>query len=569
MRLTNPYTLIMKIRLAILSLVIALASINTYPAFAQKNSDASVDRYSELAKNIEIFTSLFKELNSYYVDEIDPNVAIKDAIDAMLDNLDPYTEYIPSSEIDEYQFQTTGRYGGIGAVISEKKGQVIIRQPYEGSPSQEAGLLPGDAIIEIDGLSTKNKNSEDIRELLMGQPNTSLSLKIIRAISNDTLDFNFKRKEINIGNVPYYGMLDQGVAYIKLDQFTENAAKNVADALKQLKSDHEVKGILLDLRGNPGGLLNEAVDLCNVFLNKKTLVVETRGKIKDVNNEYKTNGKALDTETPLAILTDGGSASASEIVSGVIQDYDRGIIIGQNTYGKGLVQTMRSLPYRGKLKVTTYKYYIPSGRCIQAIDYAHKDYEGKGSVIPDSLRKVFYTHNKRPVMDGAGIEPDVKTEEEKYAPITLSLYMKDLYFNYANIYQHNHPRVDTNKVFELTEEEYNDFVSYLSDKDFDYTTKTEKLLKDLSNSAKKESYYDAISDALESLENNMKHDKNQDLIKHKDEIKWFLESELASRYQFQRGKIKVGLAHDKDVEGAVSLLLDNEKYNALLSTPQK
>ncbi|MCO5247798.1 MAG: S41 family peptidase [Chitinophagales bacterium] len=550
-------------------LITTVVLINTKTVFAQSQGDTSVDKYAEIAKNIEIFTSLFKELNSYYVDEIDPNIVIKDAIDGMLDNLDPYTEYIPSSEIDEYQFQTTGKYGGIGAVISEKNGKVMIRQPYEGSPSQKAGLLPGDVIFEIDGLNTKNKNSEEIRQLLMGQPNTSLSLRVIRAISNDTLSFTFDRKEINVGNVPYYGMLGNGVAYIKLDQFTEAAAKNVANALKQLKTQNDVKGIILDLRGNPGGLLNEAVDLCNIFLDKKTLVVETRGKVKDVNNEYRTQGKAVDTETPLAILTDGGSASASEIVSGVIQDYDRGVIIGQNTYGKGLVQTMRSLPYRGKLKVTTYKYYIPSGRCIQAIDYAHKDEDGHGSVVPDSLRKTFYTKNNRPVMDGAGIEPDVKTEETKYSPISLSLYMKDLYFNYANIYKYKHPNIDTNQVFTLTDKEYDDFIKYLSDKDFDYTTKTESILKDLKNSAKKESYYDAISDALKTLEENMKHDKNQDLIKHKDEVKTLLESELASRYQFQRGKIKVELAHDKDVKDAIQLLSDSKKYSEILSETQK
>lgn len=553
----------MKFVRAIAFLIFSTVSVLTFANVPGKTSD--VDRYAELAKNIEIFTSLYRELNSYYVDDVDPNIVMKHAIDGMLDRLDPYTEYIPSSEIDEYQFQTTGKYGGIGASISELDGKVIIRQPYEGSPSQKIGLLPGDQILEVDGLSTNNKGSEDIRQLLRGQPNTPIQLKVKRAITNEELTFNFNREEINIGNVPFYGFLQDKVGYIKLDQFTENAALNVENALKDLKTSGKLNGVVLDLRGNPGGLLHEAVAICNLFIDKGLDVVETRGKVQDVNNKYKTSNKALDTETPLIVLINGSSASASEIVAGVIQDYDRGVVIGQTTFGKGLVQITRPLPYKGRLKITSYKYYIPSGRCIQAIDYSNKNENGEGVVIPDSLRQVFYTKMGRPVKDGNGIDPDIMLDVEAYAPITYSLYTKDLFFDYANIYRNQHPQIDTTKVFELSEAEYQKFLDFIADKEYDYTTKTEKMLKDLIETAKTESYYEGISDALKTLEVNMKHDKNSDLLKHKTEIKSLLESEISSRYAYQKGRIKVELKYDTEIAKALEVLKDNAQYSKLLT----
>lgn len=523
------------------------------------------DRYAELAKNIEIFTSLYRELNSYYVDDLDPNIVMKSAIDGMLETLDPYTNYIPASDIDEYEFQTTGKYGGIGATIGEKNGNVFIRQPYENAPAQKAGLMSGDTIIEVDGKSAIGKKSEDIRQFLLGQPNTPVTIKIKRAISNDILTFKFNREEVNIGNVPYYGMLKDNVGYIRLDQFTEDATKNVANALKDLKANNTLKGIVLDLRNNPGGLLQEAIGICNIFIDKGMEVVETRGKVQDVNKKYLTMSKAIDTETPLVVLINEGSASASEIVSGVIQDYDRGLVIGQRTFGKGLVQIPRPLPYKARLKVTAYKYYIPSGRCIQAIDYSHRDEEGVAPIIPDSLRKVFYTKIGRPVKDGAGIEPDMKLEEEAYAPISISLFTKDLFFKYANIYKNKHPTLDSNKVFSLSEEEFNQFVQFLSDKEYDYTTKTESILNNLIETAKDESYYAGISEALDGLKTNIKHDKNQDVIKHKTQIKALLESEIASRYQYQKGKIKVDLKYDNEISKAVEILNNNTEYLKLLT----
>lgn len=550
---------------SIVLVFITLFQVETYANSNANLNKTNEDRYAELAKNIEIFTSLYRELNSYYVDDLDPNVVMKSAIDGMLENLDPYTNYIPAADIDEYDFQTTGKYGGIGATIGEEDGHVFVRQPYEGSPAQKAGLISGDIILEIDGKSAVNKKSEEIRQILLGQPNTPLTLKIKRAITNEIKTFKFNREEINIGNVPYYGMLKDNVGYIRLDQFTEDASLNVANALKDLKSKNTLKGIILDLRNNPGGLLQEAIGICNIFIDKGMEVVETRGKVQDVNKKYMTNSKAIDTETPLVILINDGSASASEIVSGVIQDYDRGLVIGQRTFGKGLVQIPRPLPYKARLKVTAYKYYIPSGRCIQAIDYSNRDEDGRAPVIADSLRKVFYTKVGRPVKDGAGIEPDLKLEDELFAPISISLFTKDLFFDYANIYKNAHPTLDSNKVFSLSDDDYNQFVKYISDKEYDYTTKTEDMLNSLIETAKNESYYAGISSALDTLKANMKHDKNQDVIKHKDQIKALLESEIASRYQYQKGKIKVELKYDKEVSKAIEILNNSGDYSKMLT----
>ncbi len=529
-----------------------------------KASDAD-SRYFEIAKNIEIFTTLYKELNSLYVDDIDPSKFMQSGIYEMLDKLDPYTNFITGADIDEYQLQTTGKYGGIGARINTINGKVIITDPYEEAPAQKAGIIAGDQILEIDGQVLNEKNSDEVSQLLRGQPGTKLVIKIKRAITDEEMTFNIKREEINISNVPYYGMVDGNIGYIKLDQFTDEAGKNVADALKVLKESNAVKGIILDLRGNPGGLLDEAINVCNVFIDKDVEITSTKGKVPEANAVYYTKSKAVDAAIPLAVLTDGGSASASEIVSGSMQDLDRGVIIGQRTFGKGLVQITRPIAYKSKLKLTISKYYIPSGRCIQAIDYSHRDSHGNAITIPDSLRHIFKTKAGRTVKDGAGIEPDIATKEELYAPITLALVTNSHMFNYATIYKNKHPNISDIKGFAMTDAEYNDFTAYLKDKAYDYSTETEELLKELKNAVKEDEYSQNVKTSIAELEDQINHDKDKDLIKYKPQIKKMLESEIASRYAFEKGRIEVTLKNDKEVMKAVEVLGAPAEYNKILS----
>jgi carboxyl-terminal processing protease len=527
---------------------------------------SSADRYFEISKNLEIFTSLFRELNTYYVDDIDPAKLMETGINSMLGTLDPFTNYITGAELDDYQLQTTGKYGGIGARISRIGDYVVITEPYENSPAHKAGLEAGDAILEIDGKSVKGLNSEEVTQFLRGQPGTTVKVKIRKDVSKEEKLITITRGDIQLENVPYYGMLPDGMGYIKLVAFSENAGKEVADALKKLKENNAgMKGVVLDLRGNGGGLLHEAINVSNVFVDKGIQVVSTKGKIKEANKNYETLNKGTDTQIPLVVLTDGGSASASEIVSGSLQDLDRGIVIGQRTYGKGLVQITRPIAYKAKLKVTTSKYYIPSGRCIQAIDYSNRDLDGTAHEIPDSLRKAFKTRGGRTVLDGAGIDPDIKLEPERMTNITMALYQHNLIFLYANIYKSKHPELRGGNKFSLTNEEYSDFLAFLKGKEYDYTTTSEEVLKELKETAKEEHYYDAIKSAMTELEKNMMHDKDNDLIKHKAQVSRALEMEIVSRYGFQKGRIENSLADDPEVLKAIEILNTPSKLKSILT----
>ncbi|MFN8283058.1 MAG: S41 family peptidase [Chitinophagales bacterium] len=523
------------------------------------------DRYFEIAKNMEVFTQLYKELNTYYVDDVDPNKLMTDGINKMLDGLDPFTNYITGADLDEYQLQTTGKYGGIGARISKIGDLVYITDPYEGFPAQKAGLEAGDAILEIDGKVATKYNSDEVSQLLKGEPGTKITLKVRKAISNQEKVISFNREEIKISNVPYYGMVNNSVGYIKLDMFADDAALEVQNGLKELKKNPNLKSVILDLRGNGGGLLNEAINICNTFVDKGTNIVNTKGKIAEANMNYTTTGKAIDTDIPLAILTDGGSASASEIVSGSMQDLDRGIIIGQNTYGKGLVQITKPVAYKSKLKVTVSKYYIPSGRCIQRIDYTHRGTDGVAKALADSLRQTFKTKNGRIVKDGAGIEPDIKTEDEKVAPITIALFTKNHIFDFANKYKYEHKDLRDGAKFSLTDEEYNAFVEFVKGKEYDYTTATENDLNELKKSTKEDELSDEVTKAITDLESKIKHDKSKDIIKYKAEIKRLLDQEIVSRYLFEKGRIANSLKDDKDVLKAVEVLSDAVKYKGTLS----
>lgn len=523
------------------------------------------DRYFEISKNIETFNMLFKELNRHYVDDVDPSELMDIGISAMLKSLDPYTVYLSGAELDNYRMATTGQYGGIGARIGTINDEIIVTDPYEDFPAYNAGLRAGDKIIEIDGKAIKGYNTEEISQILRGQPGTDVEVKVERTVANKTMDLTITRGDIKIKNVPYFGLINDKIGYIKLSNFSENAGKEVGDALTALKTDYNITGVVLDLRGNGGGLLHEAVNVTNVFIDKGEEVVSTKGKETDNDKTYRTLNKAIDTEIPLVVMTDGGSASASEIVSGAIQDLDRGVIVGQNTFGKGLVQITRPLPYKSKLKVTTSKYYIPSGRCIQAIDYGNRHLDEKASQIPDSLRRAFKTKSGREVLDGAGIDPDIVVPIERISNISISLINKNHIFNYATLYWHEHENLRDDTKFKLTDEEFEAFKDYLSDKDYDYTTSSEKKLNELKKVTEEESYHDAIETIFADLESKILADKKNDINKNKDEIKRILELEIVSRYAFQKGRIQNSLIDDPDVVDALKLFNDKENYRKILA----
>ena len=525
-----------------------------------------VDSYFEVSKNLDIFATLFRELNIYYVDETNPGDLMKKGIDDMLESLDPYTNYIPESEIEDYRYMTTGQYGGIGALIRQDGDYVIISEPYEGFPAQKADLRAGDKILKINDTDAKGKKTDDISKFLKGQPSSTIKLLVEREGEKNPIEKTINREEIKIKSVSYSNMISPAIGYIKLTGFTENAANEVKDALLELKKNPELKSIVLDLRGNPGGLLKEAVDIVNLFEEKGTDIVSTRGKVKDWDQTHKAMNSPIDLNIPIAILIDRGSASASEIVSGALQDLDRGVVIGQRSYGKGLVQQTRPLSYNAQLKVTVAKYYTPSGRCIQALDYSHRNDDGSVAKIPDSLISAFKTKNGRIVYDGGGVAPDIKTEAQKYSSILGSLASKNLIFNYATKYRIAHATIDSARDFRLTDAEYEDFVAFLNGKDYDYTTKTEKTLEELKDDAKDDKALDALKDDIEALKAKVTHNKKDDLVKYKPEIKQFLEEDIASRYYYQKGRLEATLKDDSDLKEAMSLLNDSGRYKTILTT---
>ena len=551
---------IKKLRLALVVLVLAAS---TFASFS------FVDNYFEISKNLDIFATLFREINIYYVDEIDPGKLMKTGIDAMLESLDPYTNYITESEIEDYRFMTTGQYGGIGALIQQKGDSIIVKDPYEGFPAQKADLRAGDVILEIDGRSTVGKKTDDISKILKGQPKTPVRLVICRFGEKKLIEKVITRDEIKVKSVPYYAMLDEHTGYIRLNSFTESASRELKDAMQDLKAKGKLESLVLDLRGNPGGLLNEAVNIVNLFVDKGKEIVSTKGKVAEWDKSYKALNTPVDTQVPLVVLVNSGSASASEIVSGAIQDLDRGVILGQRSYGKGLVQTTRPLTYNTQLKVTTAKYYIPSGRCIQALDYTHRNEDGSVGKVPDSLMNSFKTKGGRMVKDGGGILPDVVMAPEKLSNIAGSLLGKYLIFDFATRYRTAHESIPAVKDFHLSDSDFNDFVAFLGDKEYDYTTKSEKALQDLKENSEQEKYFSDIKVEYEALHSKMMHNKKEDLVKNKEELMALLTEEIASRYYFQNGHTEASLATDPEVRRAIALLQDKAGYNAILATPVK
>ena len=522
----------------------------------------------EISKSIDIYNNVLRYLNQNYVDEINPAELNETAIHAMLKELDPYTVFIPESEIEDVRLLTMGEYGGIGSIITYYDNNVHISEPYENFPAHKAGLIPGDAILEINGVNTESKTVSEVSELLKGQPGSKLTLKIKREGEKDIITKTLTREKIKIDNIPYYTVLDGGVAYIILNQFTKDAAKELKEAFLEMKSQNELKGLVIDLRGNGGGLLNEAVDIVNLFVPKNKLVVYTQGKTPEQNRNYYTKLEPEDTGIPLAILVNQSSASASEIVSGSIQDFDRGVIVGQRTFGKGLVQNILPMNYNTQMKVTVSKYYIPSKRCIQEIDYSKKS---KNDTLAknDTLGPQFKTANGRIVYEGHGIQPDVKIEPETVSTITVHLYAQNMIFKYANKFFREHKSIPSPEEFEITDEIYDDFVKYVESQEFDYTSESEKDFEELVKTAKFEGYYDNIKTQLDMLENELKSHKDNDLINNRKEIAEILKLEIVGRYYFQKGKIISTLKDDIELNRAVEILLNTNgenEYESLLKS---
>ncbi|MBP6429611.1 MAG: S41 family peptidase [Bacteroidales bacterium] len=522
------------------------------------------DKGFELSKNLEIFSSVYKNLHLNYVDDINPGELMKNAIDAMLAKLDPYTNYIPESDIEDVKLQLMGQYGGIGALIHTQNGQVVISEPYEGLPADKAGLKAGDIILEVNGQIAKDKSSDQVREFLRGQAGSEIRIKVLR--DGIEVEKIFKREEITLENVPYYGMVKNEIGYIKLNEFTKDAANNVSNAFRELKNKNpKMAGLILDLRGNGGGLLTDAVNIVNIFVDKGQNIVSTKGKIAEKNQTFKTLYPSIDLNIPVIVLVDNYSASASEIVAGSLQDLDRAVIMGQRTFGKGLVQNIIPLTYNAQMKVTVSKYYIPSGRCIQAIDYSHRDENGRAMKLPDSLKTAFKTKGGRTVYDGFGIEPDIVIEPKYASPLIMTIITKFLAFEFASDFVKNNPTIPIAKDFEIDDKIYNQFTDFIKDKDYSYSTMTERILKELEDMSKKEKYSEEIGKTIEDLKQKIEKDKSNDLIKFKEDIKDILLSEIVVRYYYQKGRIEALLKSDTEVEEAVKLLLSPSDYNKILT----
>lgn len=521
------------------------------------------DKGFEISKNLEIFANVYKNLHTNYVDDVDPGKTMKVAIDAMLASMDPYTNYFAESDMEDVKMQVLGQYGGIGALIHQQGDSVYIAEPYEGLPADKAGIKIGDRIVAVGGESTKGKTTADVSSAMRGQAGTDVILRLER--DGKEFDVTITRGEIRLPNVPYYGMVEGNIGYVRLDEFTQDAAKNVRDAFRQLKHEHpDMKGFILDLRNNGGGLMNEAVDIVNIWVKSNELVVETKGKVASKNIKSRTRLNPEDLDIPLAVLINDNSASASEIVSGSLQDLDRAVIIGERSYGKGLVQNILPMPYNSQMKVTVSKYFIPSGRCIQAIDYKNRDANGRALKVPDSLKTAFKTRNGRTVYDGFGIEPDIEVQHENSSLLSVALYNRFHFFNYAMKYHREHATVPPAGEFKITDEIWNDFVSYLSDKTYDYKTYTENIIADLRKVAEEENYMDNLKQQIDQLEKTYKDAKKEDLNRNREEISELLADAILLHYYYRKGCIEAALSYDPDVKKAVEILGNTTEYNKIL-----
>ncbi len=526
---------------------------------AQENNDF------EVAKNIEIFSNVLRELNLNYADDIKPGELTQTAIDAMLKSMDPYTIYVPESRLEDFELMTKGEYGGIGSIIQKQGSYVVITEPYQGFPAQKSGLKAGDKIIAIDGESAKGKSSSEVSKKLKGVPGSVVKLTIQHFGDTANVVMAIKREKIKIPNIPYFGVVDGDIGYIILSQFNPNASQDVKRAFLTLKNKDHIKGLIFDLRGNGGGLLNEAVNIVNLFVPKGQMVVKTIGKLTRNLTVNFTKNDPVDLNIPITVLVNGNTASASEIVSGSLQDLDRAVIIGQRTFGKGLVQNIVPLPYNSKMKITIAKYYIPSGRCIQAIDYFNKDKNGDPNHVPDSLISAFKTKDGRTVYDGKGIKPDMVIKESRYSQVTGDLYAKNYIFNFVNEFVLHHDTIAPPDQFTVSDSTFEAFKAYVAKEGFDYNTQTESLLKQLNQSAKREKYLSAMKPCLDSLRQTVIREKKHDIDKYRSQITNMLKIEIISRYYYQKGKIIALLKEDPDMKEAEKVLNDKALYTSILS----
>ena len=518
----------------------------------------------EISKNLDIFYTLVRELNLFYVDEVKPDKLIKTGIDDMLETLDPYTVYIPESEMDDFKFMTTGEYAGIGAMISKRGNQIIVAEPYEGFPAQLNGLRAGDIFIEVDGKPVDKMVVSDVSEILKGPAKKPVKVKMQRPGEKKQFTLDIVREAIQIDPVTYYGMIDAQTGYIRLSSFTDGCSEGVKNAVVDLRDKRGAKSLVLDLRSNPGGLLGEAVKVTNLFVNHGQEIVSTKGKVLQWDKTYRATEQPIDSVMPVIVLVNSGSASASEIVAGALQDLDRAVILGNRTFGKGLVQTTRDLSYNTKLKVTTAKYYIPSGRCIQALDYSHRNKDGSVGNIPDSLITEFKTKNGRIVKDGGGVTPDFRSVQDTLSALSYKLVQDYIIFDFATTFASNHKSIATPDKFVISDDIYKEFQQFLTEKKFTYESRSEQTLKNLIETAKKEHYYDATQNEFNALEKGLTLNLGQDLDKNSEEIRDLLKDEIVSRYYYQKGAIIAALRSDKEIKSVLSLFHNPAEYSKLL-----
>ena len=518
----------------------------------------------EISKNLDIFYTLVRELNLFYVDEVKPDKLIRKGIDDMLETLDPYTVFIPESEMDDFKFMTTGEYAGIGAMISKRRNQIVVAEPYEGFPAQKSGLTAGDIFLEVDGKGVDKMAVSDVSDILKGPAKKPVKVKMQRPGEKKPFTLDIVREEIQIDPVTYYGMLDDKTGYIRLSSFTDGCSDNIRSALLNLRDTRGATSMVLDLRSNPGGLLGEAVKVTNLFVNHGQEIVSTKGKVSQWDKTYRATEQPVDSVMPLIVLVNSGSASASEIVAGALQDLDRAVILGNRTFGKGLVQTTRDLSYNTKLKVTTAKYYIPSGRCIQALDYSHRNADGSVGNIPDSLISIFKTKNGRQVKNGGGVTPDIRDIQDTLSTLAYKLVQDYVIFDFATEYAANHKTIASPDKFVVSDEIYNDFHRFLAEKKFSYESRSEQTLKNLIETAKRERYYDAAQNEFTALEKGLTLNLDLDLGKFSEEIRELLKDEIVSRYYYQKGAIIASLANDHEIRHVLTLFHDPAEFGRIL-----